>query len=67
MQLVRSMTPPNVVHQPQCKRRGTRCEPWHYATTKTLDQISADTRQIPWLHLCKSCLPGACHCEGCTP
>lgn len=66
MQLVRSMTPPNTVHQPQCTVKGKRCEKWHYAVLRSLDEIRADTRSIPWLHLCKTCT-GGCGCSRCDP
>ena len=64
MQLVRNMKT-EVIHQPQCPHRGAS-QRWYYATTRTLESISADTRDYPWLHLCRACLPGSCQCARCS-
>ncbi len=65
MKLVRNLKT-EVVHLSGCNSRGDNARPWTYATTRTLDEITEDTAQYPWLHLCRSCLHGYCHCQKCA-
>lgn len=64
-ELVRNLKT-EVVHLPECPRRGGTVGTWNYAAGKSLADITADTFSYPWLHLCRSCLPGACRCGKCA-
>lgn len=66
MKLMRSLKT-EVVHEPLCAVKGRSCSPWHWATTRTYDEVIEATSAYPWLHLCRTCLPGACLCGKCRP
>ena len=64
MNLVRNLKT-EVVHRPECSRKGGAVGTWNYAADRSLGDITADTFSYPWLHHCRSCLPGSCHCGKC--
>ena len=55
-----------VVHRASCSSRGGSTSRWRWAQLKTLADVSQATREYPWLHLCRTCLPGVCACGKCS-
>jgi hypothetical protein len=65
MDLIRNLKT-EVVHRPDCSSRGHDTGHWNWADGKTLIQVKDATLDYPWLHLCRTCMPGACRCAKCA-
>ncbi len=64
MDLVRNLKT-EVAHRLDCSSRGADALRWNWADGKALAQVKDATLGYPWLHLCRICMPGACHCARC--
>ena len=64
MNLVRNLKT-ETVHRADCSTRGADVGTWNWAAPLGLVEVKAATIAYPWLHLCRTCLPGVCECGKC--